>query len=129
MEDAPNHFMSHPVGLLSGDEIFVRSPQQIKDGRMVFYCNVLRGMELALLASTDIVADTRNAVKARNGHGKAIAGLLNFHCILRTLELEKDEVTDEYGKIFSGIPTVGFSTYGEEYLGHINQTSTMLLLR
>ena len=53
-EDAPNHFMSHPMGLLSGDEIFVRSPQQIRDGRMVFYCNVLKGMELALLASTDI---------------------------------------------------------------------------
>ena len=129
VEDAPNHFMSHPVGLLSGDEIFVRSPQQIRDGRMVFYCNVLQGMELALLASTDIVADTRNAVKAKNGDGNTIAGLLNFHCILRTLDLEKDKITDDYGKVFSDVPTVGLSTYGEEYLGHINQTSTMLLLR
>ena len=68
VEDAPNHFMSHPLGLLAGDEIFVRSPQQIKDGKMVFYCNVLEGTELALLTSTDIVADTRAAVKAKNGN-------------------------------------------------------------
>jgi hypothetical protein len=127
VEDAPNHFMSHPVGLVSGDEIFVRSPQQVKDRTIVFYCNVLKGMDLSLLTSTDIVADTRNAVMAKNGNG--ISGIINFHCILRTLELEKDGLTDEYGKVFSGIPTIGFSTYGEEYLGHINQTSTMLVLR
>ena len=55
----------------------------------------------------------------------SISALINFHCILRTLELEQKGLMAEYGKIFS-IPTIGFSTYGEEYIGHINQTSTML---
>ena len=129
VEDAPNQFMSHPLGLLADEEIFVRSPQQIKDGKMVFYCNVLEGMEMAVLTSTDIVADTRAAIEAKNNRENAIAGIVNFNCILRTLELEKDNLTDAYGKIFSEIPTVGFSTYGEEYLGHINQTATMLLVK
>ncbi len=129
VDNAPNLFMSHPLGLIAGDEIFVRSPQQIKDGKMVFYCNVLQGMELAILTSTDIVADTRNAIKAKNGSGNTIAAIVNFNCILRTLELENESRTEEYGKVFSDVPTVGFSTYGEEYLGHINQTATMLLLR
>jgi hypothetical protein len=129
VEDAPNQFMSHPLGLLADEEIFVRSPQQIRDGKMVFYCNVLKDMEMAVLASTDIVADTRAAIEAKNDRGNPVAGIVNFNCILRTLELEKDNLTEAYGKVFSEIPTVGFSTYGEEYLGHINQTATMLLLK
>lgn len=36
-------------------------------------------------------------------------------------------MTEAYGKIFSDIPTVGVSTYGEEFIGHTNQTATMLV--
>ncbi len=129
VEDAPNQFMSHPVGLLAGDEIFVRSPQRVADGKMVFYCNVLEGMELSVLDSTDIVTDTRRAVNEKNGQNGTIEGIINFNCILRTLQLEKENLAEAYGNVFSGTPTIGFSTYGEEYLGHINQTATMLLLR
>ena len=58
-----------------------------------------------------------------------MSGLLNFNCILRTLELEATNQTEAYGKVFDDIQTVGFSTYGEEYMGHINQTATMVLFR
>jgi hypothetical protein len=34
----------------------------------------------------------------------------------------------EYGALFSPIPTVGLSTYGEQFKGHINQTATMILI-
>jgi len=44
-------------------------------------------------------------------------------------ELQSTEQSCAYGELFTDVPTVGFSTYGEEYLGHINQTATMLLLR
>ena len=65
----------------------------------------------------------------RRKHARHISGLIDFHCILRTLDLRRQRRCDEYGAIFSAIPTIGFSTYGEEYLGHMNQTSTMLLFR
>jgi hypothetical protein len=129
IEEAPANFMSHPLGLVSDNDIFVRSPQQIRDGKLVFYCKVVEGMDLAILDSTNIVADTKAALSEKCNAGNGVAGIINFHCILRTLELEKDGLTDAYGKVFCDAPTVGFSTYGEEYLGHINQTSAILLLR
>jgi hypothetical protein len=128
-DDLSNRFIHNPVGLLIGNDIYVRSPQQTKGDNVVFYCVIKQGVELALLESTNIVKDTRASVEEkRNGNGN-ISGIINFHCILRTLDLEQQGLTEEYGKIFSDIPTIGFSTYGEEYLGHINQTSTMQVFK
>jgi hypothetical protein len=127
--EASKHFMDHPVGVMFGDEPYVRSPQRVKDDGIVFFCNVLEGMELSLLTSTDIIKDTEKAIEDKKKEMGSISAIINFNCILRTLELESKENTDEYGKIFSDIPTIGFSTYGEEYIGHINQTSTMLVFK
>ncbi|ABQ27501.1 FIST N-terminal domain-containing protein [Geotalea uraniireducens] len=128
--DASNHFMHNPVGLLIDDEPYVRSPQQIKDnGTMAFYCGVREGMELSLLESADIIEDTRNAINQSREESGRIYGIINFNCILRTLELKQKNLTREYGELFSRIPTIGFSTYGEQYIGHINQTATMLVFR
>lgn len=85
--------------------------------------------ELDLLESTDIIADTQKAVEDKVKDLGKVAGMINFHCILRTLELESKGITEPYGRIFRDIPTIGFSTYGEEYIGHINQTSTILTFK
>ena len=130
VEDAPNYFMTHPVGLCFGEnDIFIRSPQQVKGTSMQFYCNILEGMEVSLLESTNICEDTKKAVEKKISELGSIDGIINFHCIERTLELEKNNLVKQYGEIFSDIPTIGFSTYGEEYIGHMNQTSTMLVFR
>jgi hypothetical protein len=124
-DKAAQKFMTNPLGLMVGGEPFVRSPQQVKDGNIVFYCNIKKGMELAVLESTDIIKDTARALEKAG----SAAGLINFNCILRTLELEAKKQTGDFGKLFSNIPTIGFSTYGEAYLGHINQTATILVLK
>lgn len=129
-DQAGTFFMRNPVGLMIDGEPYVRSPQQVsEDGGMIFYCNILEGMDLSLLESTDIVRDTRDAIESKRKELGTISGLLNFNCILRTLDLESKGQTEPYGRVFSDIPTVGFSTYGEEYLGHINQTATMLVFK
>jgi len=127
-EKIQDHFFRNPLGLVADGEIFVRSPQQAQGSAMVFYCNVLKGMELSLLESTDILHDTKQAITRVRNESGPILGLINFNCILRTLELERKGLSDAYGTLFADIPTIGFSTYGEEYLGHINQTATMLAL-
>ena len=126
-EEAENRFMANPVGLMVDGEPYVRSPQQYNGNSMIFYCKVVEGMELSVLQSEDIVSDTKAAIEKKRSEMGDISGIINFHCILRTLELEKKNATEAYGEIFSDIPTIGFSTYGESFLGHINQTSTMLI--
>lgn len=128
-ENTADYFMSNPVGLIYGDEIYVRSPQRNDGTNMIFYCNILEGMDVSLLESTDIVNDTRLAVENKLKELGHISGIIDFHCILRTLELIQKNLTGDYGMIFNNIPTIGFSTYGEEYIGHINQTSTMLVFK
>ncbi len=130
VEDAAKHFMDNPVGLVIDGDPFVRTPQQIKDnGAMAFYCSVKEGMELSLLEVTNIIEDTRNAIaQAKNESGRII-GIMNFNCIMRKLELEQKNLIQQYQDLFASESTIGFSTYGEQYIGHINQTATMLVFK
>lgn len=129
VEEAPKLFMHNPIGLVIEDEPYVRSPQQFKGNGMVFYCGVMEGMELSLLESTDIIGDTKQAIDQARRELGGLSALINFNCILRTLELKQKDLTRQYGELFSGIQTIGFSTYGEQYIGHINQTATMLAFK
>ena len=88
-EEAGNRFMHNPVGLMLDDEPYVRSPQQISDGSIVFYCKVKEGMELSLLESGNIIDDTEKAIEEKVAELGRLSGIINFHCILRTLELEQ----------------------------------------
>ncbi len=122
-------FSKNPVGLVFEDDFFVRSPQKTNGDSIVFYCSIMEGMELDILESQDIVADTKKAIQEKRESFGSISAILNFNCILRTLELKAKNQTDAYGQLFKDIPTVGLSTYGESYIGHINQTAAMLLFK
>lgn len=128
-EDLAGQFMGHPLGLMIGGEPYVRSPQQVVGESVRFFCGIDEGMKLAVLESTGIVEDTASALGSALKRNPGAKGLLNFNCILRTLELEATGQTEAYGKVFANVQTAGFSTYGEEYMGHINQTATMVLFR
>ncbi len=128
-EALPAEFATHPLGLMAGDEPFVRSPQQVVGDGVKFYCAIAEGAEMEILRSTDIVEETRQALERKRRMLGGISAVVNFNCILRTLELKKKGQEQAYGRLFADVPTIGFSTYGEEYLGHVNQTATMLVLR
>lgn len=138
IDELSNYFFSNPVGLITDEDmlgmvaledIYVRSPQQIRGDRIIFYCSIPEGMEVTLLKNADIINDTKQAVEILKTELKSISAIIVFHCILRTIELEQKGQIQQYGEIFSDIPTIGLSTYGEAYIGHINQTSTMLAFK
>lgn len=128
-EALPALFASHPLGLMAGDEPFVRSPQRVMGEGVKFFCAIAEGTEMEILRSTDILEETRQALDRKRRMLGGISGVVSFNCILRTLELQKNGQDQAYGRLFADVPTIGFSTYGEEYLGHVNQTATMLVLR
>lgn len=129
-DDISQYFSSNPVGLAVGENnIFIRSPQQVKGASIVFYCNILQGMDVRLLESTDIVKDTEKAVKDKLKENGNIRGFIGFHCVERSLELQKHNQERQYGEIFKDIPSIGFCSYGEQYIGHMNQSATMLLFK
>jgi hypothetical protein len=130
VEELAQAFGRNPLGLVvDGGEPFVRSPREIQGTNVAFYCQVLPGMKMHLLQATDIVEQTKSDLQEALASFGDCTAIINFHCILRTLELEDVGACASYGSIFEKVPTVGLSTYGESYVGHINQTSTMVLLR
>lgn len=119
-------FMEHPLGLMIDDEAWIRSPQRaLPDGGLKFYCRIAEGMEVRLMHTTDIVEDARRAVvRARKELGVPVAGGLAFNGVLRRLELDAKNLRGDFLRVFDGLQVSGFHTYGESWLGHINQTMT-----
>jgi hypothetical protein len=119
-------FMSSPLGLVIDGEPWIRSPQgATPDGGLKFFCNIAQGMRLRLMRSTDIVADAHAAMEsARQALGAPVAGGVAFNCVLRRLEMDARQLHDGFLHSFDGVPVGGFHTYGETWLGHINQTLT-----
>ena len=122
-------FMSHPVGMMLDGDPWIRSPYQVtEDGGLKFFCRITEGSEVHLMDSTDLVGETRQAMaRAEEEVGGRAAGALAFNCILRRLELDATKAHEGFLEAFGGIPTLGFHTYGESYLGHVNQTCTALV--
>jgi hypothetical protein len=123
-------FMAHPFGLMIDGLPWIRSPQQITpDGGLKFYCRLPEDTKIYLMDPTDLVADTTSALaQAREQLAGHVGGGMLFNCILRRLELDATDRHAEFLRIFEGIPLAGLHTYGESWLGHINQTCTGLLV-
>jgi hypothetical protein len=119
-------FMAHPVGLMMDGQAWIRSPRAVVEGGgLAFYAQILEGMDVELMNATDMVAETRSAVTAAVADlGGTSGGAVMFNCILRRLQMDAEGTGGRFVESFDGIPLAGFHTYGETWLGHVNQTLT-----
>lgn len=122
-----DYFVSNPLGVVAGDEIFVRTFNEIKDGGITLHCGLPEGTEINVLKIGNIVDDTKKALDDAITYEPA--GVINFNCLYRTLEILNEDLVEPYCALFGRYPSIGFSTGGEAYLGHINETSTILVVR
>ncbi len=121
-------FMTHPLGLMIDGAPWIRSPQQVlPDGGIKFYCYLPEGMDVHIMQSTDLVQGTHDEIaRVRKLLADKLSGGFAFNCILRRLELDAKGQHEPFLQAFAGLEVAGFHTYGESWLGHINQTFTGL---
>lgn len=122
-----NYFVCNPLGVVAGDEIFVRTFNQIQDQGITLHCGLPEGTEINVLKIGNIVNDTQKALKETIQYQPA--GVINFNCLYRTLEILNKNQVEPYCALFGQYPSIGFSTNGEAFLGHINETSTVLIIK
>jgi hypothetical protein len=119
-------WMRHPLGLMIGGEPWIRSPQSVQpSGAVRFYAQLRPGLQVQVMTAGDLVVDTRDALhRVRGALGGRAGGAVLFNCVLRRLEMDADGTTAGFVHALGGVPTAGFHTYGESWLGHVNQTLT-----
>jgi len=121
-------FPSNPLGLVIDGEPYVRAPKHISGNSVFFHSGSVKGMPLSLLESTDLIEDTKSVLARSKQKLGRISGIIVFNCAHRALELKYKELVEKYGEVFSAVPTIGFNSYGEQYIGHMNQTAVMVVI-
>jgi hypothetical protein len=123
-----NIFMSHPMGVMIEGKPWIRSPQRpLEDGGLKLYCQLPEGSEVHVMRGTDLVEDTKREIaRVRAELNGRCSGGFAFNCMLRRLELDAKNLHGPFLQAFEGLEMAGFHTYGESWLGHINQTLTGL---
>jgi hypothetical protein len=122
----PARFATQPVLVLVDGTNYVRSIQKANpDGSLTFYCAIEEGIILRGARGVDLVGNLEesfSALKAAIGPPQLVVG---SDCILRKLEITERGLVDRVEQVFRDNNTIGFSSYGEQYLGvHVNQTLT-----
>lgn len=121
-------FLYNSFALMADGKPFIRTIRRpTGDGGVQLFCAVKEGLRLRFMKPSDVVESTRrDLAEARKEIGK-IRAVLDFDCAHRAMMLADVDRYADYIKLFDGMETAGFSTYGEVYIGFINQTSVFAL--
>lgn len=122
----PEQFSAMPFVIRINGVDYVRSIQKVNsDGSLTFYCAIDNGLVFMAAHGVDLVKNikqTLNEIQSDIGKPQLI---LACDCVLRNLEMQRNGSKKEVEKLFQKNNVVGFSTYGEQFMGvHINQTIT-----
>ena len=125
-------FTHFPLGFMEGARPWLRSPMQRTDGGGLRFLSQLgEGGTYSVMRQTDLIADTRRDVeRAEKRLGTPVRAALVFNCVYRRLEMDAEDLHRAHRAIYGDrdVAAAGFHTYGESYLGHMNQTAVLLLV-
>ncbi len=119
-------FSEFPMVVRINGMDYVRSIQKANpDGSLTFYCAIDKGIILRVAHGVDFIRNleqTFASIQTEIGQPQLV---IACDCILRNLEVARNGLKNPIETIFKKNNVVGFSTYGEQFMGvHINQTIT-----
>lgn len=129
-ELTPDVFSTHPVMLQIGDDWHVRSIQKANpDKSLTFYCAIDEGIPLSIGKGEEFTKSLSTKLVEMEQEFDEIVLTIGCDCILRRLEIEQKQITEEVESILQKLKFFGFSTFGEQVNAiHVNQTLTGVVL-
>jgi hypothetical protein len=120
----PFGFASHPMVVRVGGEYFCRSLRSTNaDGSLSFFCAIDTGVVLTVAKPVDLVTSVEDALSRLEDDLGSIDWILGFDCILRRLDAQNRQATQQISEIYRRHNVFGFNTYGEQFRSmHLNQT-------
>ena len=119
-------FAKYPVMLNVGGNWYIRSIGKMNDDySLTFFCAIDVGLVLTVAKGNDIISNLKNRISDIKKELGEISLIIAFDCILRRLEVEQNNLTEDMNKVLSSENIIGFNSYGEQcQFVHVNQTLT-----
>jgi len=119
-------FAMHPLAVHVGENLYVRSIQQLNDDlSLTFFCAIDTGVVLSKAHDAGMITHFKNMmldVGDSIGEPQIIVG---YNCIHRCIEAEGKNLTKELSQLYKQHRVIGFNTYGEQCNGvHMNHSFT-----
>lgn len=122
--DLESHFLSHPLGLVLDDDVYIISGKSVQPNGIEYFSNVYRNATLSKMTQGDYRKISEETIKQILSDIPNPSGTLAINCILRTIQFENEHFSKEFAHNLSRLGTfVGFSSFGEQiHYHHCNQT-------
>ncbi|MCC8180821.1 MAG: FIST C-terminal domain-containing protein [Planctomycetes bacterium] len=122
------NFAANPLALMAGGEPFVRNAAHVVPGGGIrLHTRPREGMRYTVTKGIDIINDTKEALARKKEELGSIGGAIVVNCLFRDLQVRNNGTIAEHEQLYADFPMAGFSSFGEIYIGVVNQTATMVL--
>lgn len=121
---SPLVFAENPLLLRQNLNYYVRAIREPTDeGALSFLAAIDDGLIMTLGRGKEIIETLEAGLDVRDNTGTAPDFILGFDCILRKLEIEQKQLSNQVSDVLQSHRVFGFNTYGEQQSGvHMNQT-------
>ncbi len=122
-------FDEYPLALVSDGEPYLRALiKPVEGGGLHVFAAVREGTRLVVTHAGDVLNTTKQALEQARER-MDIRAIVHFNCASRHTILRNWGQVEWFAKLFTGIPSIALSSYGEIYAGVVALTSTMVLFK